>query len=95
MISLVTLSNKEIGNRIREARLKKNLSVSRLADDVYCSREHLSHIERGDRGLSIDLLASISERLEITTDYILFGEDAYTKELEDEYDMNNKYVMYI
>lgn len=92
---MTILSNEEIGRRIREARLEKNLSITRLADDVYCSREHLSHIERGDRGLSIDLLASIAERLDLTTDYILLGDDAYTKDQEDEYDMNNRYVTYM
>jgi len=92
---MVTLSNKEIGKRIREARIEKNLSITRLADDVFCSREHLSHIERGDRGLSIDLLASLAERLDLTTDYILIGDEAYRKERDDEYDMENEYVIYI
>ena len=92
---MVRLSNEEIGQRIREARLEKHLSISRLADDVFCSREHLSHIERGDRGLSIDLLASLAERLDITTDYILLGDDAYRKDREDEYDMNNNFVIYM
>ena len=89
------LSNDDIGRRIREARLENNLSLSRLADDVFCSKEHLSHIERGDRGLSIDLLEEIAERLGVTTDYILIGDEAYSKYRDDEYDMNNSHVIYM
>lgn len=47
---------KKIGERVREARLKKNLNQSQLAELVDCSNNHISHIEIGQTKLSLPLL---------------------------------------
>ena len=55
---------KKIGERVREARLKKNLKQSQLAELVDCSNNHISHIEIGQTKLSLPLLLQISHALD-------------------------------
>ncbi len=66
--------NAEIGARIKEIRLKRNISQDVLAEKIgVCNGAHLSNIERGYSGISIKKLISICEALNIEADYILFG----------------------
>lgn len=68
------LLNAEIGARIKEIRLKRNISQDVLAEKIgVCNGAHLSNIERGYCGISIKKLISICEALNIEADYILFG----------------------
>ncbi|MBR0409821.1 MAG: helix-turn-helix transcriptional regulator [Eubacterium sp.] len=62
---------KKIGERVREARLKKNLNQSQLAELVDCSNNHISHIEIGQTKLSLPLLLQISHALDESLDYFL------------------------
>ncbi len=43
------------------------------AEKLNISREHLSRIERGKYGCSIDLLIELSYTLNASTDYLLLG----------------------
>ena len=61
----------QLGQRIREERLKLGLTQARLAEDVHISDAYIGQIERGERSLSLDTLIRISNRLKVSVDYLL------------------------
>lgn len=60
-----------IGSRIREIRLKKNMSQEKLAESANFSVTHVSHIETGSTKLSVMALIKIANALEVNADMIL------------------------
>jgi len=54
-----------IGLRIKHARTKKGITQEKLAEDLNTIREHITRIESGDRGISLELLVEISNTLEV------------------------------
>lgn len=60
-----------LGERIRKARKQKLLTQEQLAEACDLSTAHIGHIERGTRALSIESLITISQVLEVSTDYLL------------------------
>lgn len=60
-----------LGKRIREERLKLNLTQEKLAEDVELSTAYIGQIERGERSLTLDKLVLIANRLGVTVDYLL------------------------
>ncbi|MBQ7873890.1 MAG: helix-turn-helix transcriptional regulator [Oscillospiraceae bacterium] len=69
----MTLNQKEIGQRVAKLRLEKGLTQEQFANVLNISVSLIGKIETGNRGLSIDLTAELSEFFNVTTDYILFG----------------------
>lgn len=65
-----------MGNRIREERLKLNLTQEQLAENVHVSSAYIGQIERGERSASLDVLLEIVNALGVTVDYLLA--DSYT-----------------
>ena len=61
----------EIGKRIRVLRKQKNLSQEQLAEKVWISTTHMSHIETGATKLSLPVLVDLANALEVGTDEIL------------------------
>lgn len=70
---------KEYGGRIRTLRKKTDKTQAEFADMLNVSMETISNIERGERGMSIDLLCDIAMKCNVSTDYILLGKE--TKEI--------------
>ncbi len=60
-----------MGNRIREERAKKNLSIEQLAELVDVSPSFLGLVERGDRALGLEKLLRMAAYFEITVDYLI------------------------
>ncbi len=60
-----------LGERIRKARKQRHLTQEQLAEECNLSTAHIGHIERGTRALSIESLITISEVLNVSTDYLL------------------------
>ncbi len=71
----------EIGQRIRKFRKACGLSQEELAEKIGISATHMSHIETGNTKLSLQVLVSLAECLEVRTDDLLFS----TKTEEDGY----------
>lgn len=63
-----------IGNRIRWARDKKNLSQEKLAEIVGLSTTTISHIENGENNPSFYTIAVIAEALGISLDALIAPE---------------------
>ena len=60
-----------LGKRIRAERLKRNLTQSKLAEDLEISDSYMSYIELGTKSLSLDTLIKIAKRFGISIDYLL------------------------
>lgn len=61
----------DIGKRIRQLRKEKNLSQEQLAEQVWISTTHMSHIETGATKLSLPVLVDIANALAVGVDTIL------------------------
>lgn len=71
----------QLGNRIREERLKLNLTQSELAEKVDLSDTYIGAIERGERSLTVASLIKVANVLGVSVDYLL-------SDLIDENDQN-------
>ena len=66
----------EMGKRIKELRLKKSMSQSRLAELVgYKDKTAIAHIEAGRRDIPQSKLIAIAEALNVSPMYLLDGDD--------------------
>jgi transcriptional regulator with XRE-family HTH domain len=65
------LNKKLLGKRIREARLKKDLTQENLAETINVSSFYISRLESGSKSPSLETLVKISNALEVSIDYLL------------------------
>ncbi len=63
----------EIGGRIKAYRKSLGISQEKLAEMVFVSPHYIYEIERGTKSMSLETLINLSEALNLSTDYILFG----------------------
>lgn len=62
---------KEIGARVRKARLAKSYSQSQLAEILDVSPQYISNIEAGKNAMSIVMLMKIVDTLGVSADWVL------------------------
>lgn len=55
----------EIGNRIRQLRVKKGLSQEKLAELSELNTSYIGQIERGEKNPSVDTVYSIASALDV------------------------------
>ena len=67
------MTNKEIGDRIREAREVRNLTRDELAYAVGVSSKFMYEIETGRKGFSARKLIRISQALSVSCEFIMLG----------------------
>lgn len=60
-----------LGKRIREERLRLNLTQEHLAEDINISTAYLGQIERGERHITLDKLIPLAKRLGVSVDFLL------------------------
>ena len=85
-VSAVLLDYKKIGIKIKETRLNKSISQEKLAELIFMSKEHVSHIECGTTKLSLPTLIKICNALETTADFLLLDSIYKSKEyLRDDF----------
>lgn len=70
---MVDIEKSEIGQRIRQLRLLNDYTQAEFAELIDVSVNFLSEIENGKKGLSQDTLSRICQKLNSSSDYILFG----------------------
>lgn len=70
-----------IGERVREARMKKSLTQTELRDKCGVSQATISGIENGTKLPTMSVLAELCEVLECRLSYLL-GEDFTQEEIE-------------
>ncbi len=63
-----------IGNQIRVARERSGLTQEQFGELVSLGTKNVSDIERGVAGITVSTLKRICEKLSISSDAIIFGE---------------------
>ena len=61
----------QIGSRIKAIRKRRGISQMTLAEIVDCSPTHISYIESGSKGMSLELFVSIANALNASADELL------------------------
>lgn len=74
------ISNESIGKRVAKLRKKHHLTQAQLADLVGATSKHISEIERGITGISIDMQVLLSKHLYCSLDYLIKGQEYETVE---------------
>jgi transcriptional regulator with XRE-family HTH domain len=64
---------KIIGQRIKDIRMKKQMTQAALAEKIDMSATYMSHIETGKKRASFESLLLITNALEITMDHLIIG----------------------
>ena len=75
---------RKIGQQIRKYRKARNLSQEQLAEKIWISTTHMSHIETGSTKLSLPVLVDIAHALNVSTDDLLFDRSSASGELTNE-----------
>lgn len=65
---------KAVGQRIKEYRINKNMTQDTLAESIEVNPSFISNIERGKTKMSTETLANIARSLNVSIDYLLFGD---------------------
>lgn len=65
----------EIGSRMKKQRELQGLTREQLAEKLDITPRFCYDLELGLKGMSVSTLSKLSETLNITSDYLLFGED--------------------
>lgn len=68
-------SNECIGKRVKKLRKKQHLTQAALAEMIGITTKHLSEIERGVTGMSIDVQLQLSKKFRCSIDYLVKGQD--------------------
>ena len=71
MVLIMALDYASIGLRIKHARTQKEMTQAQLAELTDTSRNHLSLIEAGEKGISLELLISIANALQVSVSDLL------------------------
>lgn len=66
--------NIQMGSRIRKARLQAGLTQEAFAELLHLGPKHISAMERGIVGLSMETLQYICQVLHVSADTLLFGD---------------------
>ncbi len=69
------LNYKEIGLRIKTLRLRNNIYQTVLAKEIGVSQTHMSNIESGRAGLTLENIVKMSRIFNCAIDEIVFGAD--------------------
>lgn len=68
--------NVRVGANIQWLREERHLTQEGLSEKIGVTPNHLSAIERGVSGISLELLEKLCQVLAVTADHILFGRKA-------------------
>ena len=84
-----------IGLRIKNARIKANITQEKLANEVGVSIRFINNIERGDKGMSLETLTGIANVLSVSADDLLCDNlihsfHVYNKEAQEVFDKCTK-----
>ena len=66
----------DIGQRIRALRRERKLSQEQLAEKVWISTTHMSHIEKSSTKLSLPVLVDLAAALDVSANELLSGQSS-------------------
>lgn len=79
----MAIDYRDIGQRIRTQRMKKNLTQERLSELVGIGASHMSHLESGKTVPSMDVFITLCNVLECSADELLCREVITAQPLMD------------
>lgn len=65
----------ETGKRIRDFRVRNNLTQAQFAETLDVSTNFISEVETGKKNISLEILCRLCKKYNLSADYILFGKD--------------------
>lgn len=71
------------GQRIRKIRKQRGLTQVQMAAALHINIDHLSRIELGKRGVSVDLLFDIADLLNASADFLVRGTGRSDRSVEN------------
>lgn len=77
----------KIGDKLKEARLKKNMTQEEVAEKIFVSRQSISNWENNKTYPDIGNVIALSDLYEISLDELLKGSDSFMKHLEESTDL--------
>lgn len=69
--NIMKLDLKEVGNKIKERRVRKKLRQTALSAELKITQMHLSNIENGKTGISFEVLMQLREKLDCDLEDLL------------------------
>ena len=70
------------GSRLKKLRKEHRMTQEQLAAELNIGTDHLGKIEVGKRGLSIDLLIDLSEKLNVSIDFLIKGREEHSVQMK-------------
>ena len=67
-------SKKDVGKRLRDIRSQLNLTQEQFAEKLDISTQLYKKMEIGENNISLNTLNKMKDKLNFSTDYLLFGE---------------------
>lgn len=61
----------KVGERLRELRLERNMSMAELADAAELSKGHLSSVEHGLAAITVQTISRLAKGLDVSSLYLL------------------------
>lgn len=80
----------KVGQRVRQARIRRGLTQAELGELVDCSNNHMSHIESGQTKVSLTLLLKLSYALDTSLDFFLLDTPYARREALMDSEINKK-----
>lgn len=77
----------EVGKRVKLCRKSQKLTQEEFAEKINVSPHYVYEIERGLKTMSLPILGKVSETLNVSADFLLFGERPDTSLPSDSLDL--------
>lgn len=76
-----------IGDKLKEARLKKNMTQEEVAEKIFVSRQSISNWENNKTYPDIGNVIALSDLYDVSLDELLKGSENFMKHLEESTDL--------
>ena len=76
-----SINNEEVGKRIKEIRESNNLTQEQMAEILKVTTNAVRDYEKGNYGISKDVMLLIGQNFNVSIDYLLFGENTDMEKL--------------
>ena len=79
-----------VGEQIRLARLRRNLSIEQVAERAQCNRLTISKLEKGSATVSIGIVARVLYALQLEGDLLLLAQDDQLGRVIQDVELKNR-----
>lgn len=83
------ISYKDVGLRIKSEREKLGYSREKFSEMVNIAPVYLGQLERAERKMSLDTFVKVASNLNLSLDYLIFGDQIYNINKDELIDIIN------